>query len=307
METVVIALGGNSILKKREKIDYKNQYKNARNALSHLVSIFRKYNVVLTHGSGPQVGSLLLQSETSKRKVPQMPLDVLDAEIQGQLGYIIEQSLINLVNKYRIKKLPISVLTQVLVDKNDLSFKNPTKFVGPFYSSSQAKRLRNKFVIRKDSDRGYRRVVPSPEPLKIIEYKVIKELVKDHIVIAAGGGGIPVYKKNNILHGVEAVVDKDLASYVLARDIKANYLFILTGVDKVYLNYGKKNQKDLGKIKVKALKKYYKEGHFLAGSMGPKVEAAIKFLEHNGKEVIITKPELLEKAIKGKAGTIITK
>ncbi len=307
METVVVALGGNAILKKKEKIDYKNQYKNAKNALSHLVPIFRKYNVALTHGSGPQVGSLLLQSETSKRKVPQMPLDVLDAEIQGQLGYIIEQSLINLVNKYRIKKPPVSVLTQVLVDKNDPSFKNPTKFVGPFYSSSQAKRLRKRFVIKKDSNRGYRRVVPSPEPLKIIEYKIIKRLVKDNIVIAAGGGGIPVYKKNNILHGVEAVIDKDLASYVLARDIKARYLFILTGVDKVYLNYGKNDQEGLGKIKVKDLKRYYKEGHFPAGSMGPKVEAAIKFLEDGGKKVIITTPRLLEKAIKDKAGTIITK
>lgn len=308
METAVIALGGNAILRKGEKINFKNQYKNAKRALSYLSSIFKRYNIVLTHGSGPQVGSLLLQSEISKKKVPQMPLDVLDAEIQGQLGYVIEQSLINLLNKYRIKKSPISVLTQILVDKKDPSFRNPTKFVGPFYNKKQAEVLIKKGMrIKKDSNRGYRRVVPSPRPLRIMECNVIKRLVKDYIVIAAGGGGIPVYKKNNILYGVEAVIDKDLASYVLARDIKADYFFILTGVDRAYLNYGKKNQKGIGELKVKDLKRYYNKGHFPEGNMGPKIEAAIRFLEDGGRIVIITKPELLEKAIKGKAGTIIIK
>ena len=307
MKTAVVALGGNALTTKKEKGSYNELIKNINKSCSCVANLAKNNKLVVVSGSGPQIGAILLQNELAKNRVPTMPLDVLDAELEGELGYLIQQTLRNILAKKNIRKSVVAILTQVLVNKKDNAFKNPTKFVGPFYSLSQVKKLKKEFVIKKDSNRGYRRVVPSPMPLKIIEGSVIKKLVKDNIVIAAGGGGIPVYKKDNILHGVEAVIDKDLASYVLARDIGADYLFILTGVDKVYLSYGKKNQKGLNKVKLKDLKRYYKEGHFPAGSMGPKIEAAIKFLDHNGKKVVITKPELLEKAIKGKGGTIITK
>ena len=307
MGIAVVALGGNALTTKKEKGSYNELIKNINKSCSCVANLAKNNKLVVVSGSGPQIGAILLQNELAKNRVPTMPLDVLDAELEGELGYLIQQTLRNILAKKNIRKSVVAILTQVLVNKKDNAFKNPTKFVGPFYSLSQVKKLKKEFVIKKDSNRGYRRVVPSPMPLKIIEGSVIKKLVKDNIVIAAGGGGIPVYKKDNILHGVEAVIDKDLASYVLARDIGADYLFILTGVDKVYLSYGKKNQKGLNKVKLKDLKRYYKEGHFPAGSMGPKIEAAIKFLDHNGKKVIITKPELLEKAIKGKAGTSISK
>lgn len=304
---VVIALGGNALTTKRGKGTYKELVKNIDRTNKELAKIITRFKIVIVSGSGPQIGALLLKNELAKNIVPSMPLDVLDAELEGELGYLIGQSLINKLNAKRIKKSVVTILTQVLVDKNDRSFKNPTKFVGPFYSKSQANKLKNKFIIKKDSNRGYRRVVPSPKPIKIIEAKVIKNLVKKNIVIAAGGGGIPVYKENNLLHGIPAVIDKDLVSYIMARDIKAKYMFNLTGVDKVYINFGKKNQKGLTNITLSEIKRYYREGHFPHGSMGPKILAAIKFLEHGGKKVIITKPTLLEKAIKGEKGTIIKK
>ena len=304
---VVVALGGNALTKKRGKGTYEELVKNINKTSRNLSKIIKKYNLIIVSGSGPQVGALLLQNELSKNKVPAMPLDVLDAELEGELGYLIGQSLINELRKNKINKSVVTILTQVLVDKNDRAFKNPTKFIGTFYTEKQARKLSKKFMIKKDSNRGYRRVVPSPNPLKIIEHKAIRNLVRKNVVIAAGGGGIPVYEENKKLQGVEAVVDKDLASFVLARDIKAKQLFNLTGIDKVYLESGKKNQKGLKTVNLKEIKGYYKQGHFPLGSMGPKVLAAIKFLESGGEKVIITKPEMLEKAIKGKAGTVITR
>ena len=305
MGIAVVALGGNALTTKKEKGSYNELIKNINKSCSCVANLAKNNKLVVVSGSGPQIGAILLQNELAKNRVPTMPLDVLDAELEGELGYLIQQTLRNILAKKNIRKSVVAILTQVLVNKKDNAFKNPTKFVGPFYSLSQVKKLKKEFVIKKDSNRGYRRVVPSPMPLKIIEGSVIKKLVKDNIVIAAGGGGIPVYKKDNILHGVEAVIDKDLASYVLARDIGADYLFILTGVDKVYLSYGKKNQKGLNKVKLKDLKRYYKEGHFPAGSMGPKIEACINFLSNKGRKVIITNIKNIEKAINGKAGTII--
>jgi len=304
---IVIALGGNAIIKKGEKQTYSNLINNIRKTCKNLIPAINKNKVAITFGNGPEIGFLALQNELAKKEVPPMPLDILGAESQGLIGYPLEEQLLNELNKNNIERSIITILTQVLVDKNDSSFKNPTKFVGPFYTERQVRKLRKKYVIKKDSNRGFRRVVPSPKPLRIIESKAIKNLIKNNIVIAAGGGGIPVYEKNKLLYGVEAVIDKDLASIVLARDIKAKNLFNLTGVDRVYLNFGKKNQKGLGKVSLKKIKEYYQQGHFPPGSMGPKVLAAIKFLEYGGKKVIITKSSLLEKAIKGKKGTIITK
>src|SRR3989344_5612506 len=282
MKKVVIALGGNAILKKGEESSIARQFENTKNALKPLINVIRNNSIVVSHGNGPQVGQLLLQDSN-------MPLDVLDAETEGQLGYLIQQSIYNLFRENRIKRNVVSILTQVLVDKKD------------------AELLKKKgFIIKEDIGRGYRRVVASPKPLVIIEADIIRDLLSSNIiVIAAGGGGIPVNYQNNKLKGVEAVIDKDLASACLANGIKADPFIMITDVDKVYLNFKKKNQKSLNKVKLNEIKRYYKEGHFPPGSMGPKIEAAINFLGNNGKKVIITNIKNIEKAINGKAGTII--
>lgn len=304
---LVIALGGNAILKKGEKPAIETQFRNTKNALKKLFPIFKNNKVVITHGNGPQAGYLLLQQEIAREKISEMPLDVLDAETEGQTGYIIQQELGNLFRKFKINKGIATVLTQVLVDKNDPAFYNPTKFIGPFYTKSEADRLKNKFTIKEDVGRGWRRVVPSPKPIKVIETKVIDDILDKAVAIAAGGGGIPVIKKGDELEGIEAVIDKDLASQCLANSINADLLIMITDIDKVYLNYKKQGQKALGKVKLEDMKRYYKEGHFPAGSMGPKIEAAINFLENGGKKVIITDIPNIEKAMKEKGGTVIVR
>jgi len=300
MKKVVIALGGNAILKKGEESSIAKQFENTKKALKPLMTIIKNNYVVFTHGNGPQVGQLLLQD-------PNMPLDVLDAETEGQLGYLIQQSIYNLFRENRIKRSVVSILTQVLVDKKDIAFKNPSKFIGPFYNKKEAELLKKKnFIIKEDIGRGYRRVVASPRPLIIIEADIIRDLLSNNIiVIAAGGGGIPVNYENNKLKGVEAVIDKDLASACLANGIKADTFIMITDINRVYLNFKKKNQKGLNKVKLNEIKRYYKEGHFPPGNMGPKIEAAINFLNNKGKKVIITNINNIEKAINGKAGTII--
>ena len=300
MKKVVIALGGNAILKKGEESSIARQFENTKNALKPLIKVIKNNSVVISHGNGPQVGQLLLQD-------PNMPLDVLDAETEGQLGYLIQQSIYNLFRENRIKRNVVSILTQVLVNKKDSAFRNQSKFIGPFYNKKQAELLKKKgFIIKEDIGRGYRRVVASPKPLVIIEADIIRDLLSSNIiVIAAGGGGIPVNYQNNKLKGVEAVIDKDLASACLANGIKADTFIMITDVDKVYLNFKKKNQKALNKVKLNEIKRYYKEGHFPAGSMGPKIEACINFLSNKGRKVIITNIKNIEKAINGKAGTII--
>ena len=302
MKKVVIAIGGNAILKRGEGSSIAKQFKNTQNALKPLINIIKENLIVISHGNGPQVGQLLLQ-------IPNMPLDVLDAETEGQLGYLIQQSLKNLFIENKLNRNVVSILTQVLVDKKDRAFKDPTKFIGPFYNKKQSELLKKKgFIIKADIGRGYRRVVASPRPLMIIESDVIRDLLsKNIVVIAGGGGGIPVCYQKNKLKGIEAVIDKDLASACLANGIKADLFIMITDVDKVYLNFNKKNQKGLSKTKLNEIKRYYKEGHFPAGNMGPKMEAAINFLNNKGKKVIITNISNIEKALNGKAGTIIEK
>ncbi|MDP4039494.1 MAG: carbamate kinase [Candidatus Pacearchaeota archaeon] len=281
MKKIVIALGGNALLKKGQKPNFETQERNVKNVLGKLFILIKNNQVVITHGNGPQAGYLLLKQE--------VPLDLVDAETEGQIGYLIQQNLLNLFLRNNIKRDIVTILTQVLVDSEDGAFKNPSKFIGPFYTKSQADKLRKKFKVEKDSNRGWRRVVASPKPIKIIEDKIVKKLLYGKaVVIAGGGGGIPVVIGKKGFEGVECVVDKDLASEVLASSINADELIIITDVPSVYLNYGKKNQKKLGKVNLKDLKKYFYEGHFSAGSMGPKIEAAIKFLENGGKKVIIT-------------------
>ena len=301
---IVIALGGNAITTSG-KVTYEGLVKNIDRTSKWLAPIIKKHQVTIISGSGPQIGAILLQNELAKNKIKPMPLDVLDAQLEGELGYLISQSLINSLRDH--KKDVATILTQVLVDKKDPAFHNPTKFIGPFYTHPQYQKLKNKYKIKKDADRGYRRVVPSPKPIKILEANTIKKLLKTTTVIAVGGGGIPVIEENGKLKGIEAVIDKDLASACLANSIKADILIVITSVPYAYLNFGTKQQRPLKRISLSEMRDYYMQNHFQAGNMGPKIEAAINFLEKGGKKVIITNSENLKNALNNKSGTIITK
>jgi len=308
MERIVIAVGGNALLRQGDVGTAEEQFKRARETAESIYWIFENYQVALTHGNGPQVGAILLQNEQAKALVPPMPLDVCGAESQGMIGYMLEQSFNNVLKSKKIQKDIVTVLTRVEVSEKDPAFKNPTKPIGPFYTRFQAQELiREKgWIMVEDSGRGWRRVVPSPEPLKIVERDAILSLLeKGFIVISVGGGGIPVIRKDGLLKGVEGVIDKDLGAATLARDINAKRLIILTAVDRVYLNYGKENQKGIDQARLNEIEEYYKQGHFKPGSMGPKIQAAMKFLKEGGRDVLITSPEALKDAMDGKNGTWI--
>ncbi len=292
----VVAFGGNALLRGNEIGTIKQQEKNTINTAVNLLHLLRnEYNLIITHGNGPQVGNILLRNEAGYNtyKIPKMPLDICVADSQGGIGYMIERQMINLLRVNKLRRRVATVVTQVLVDINDNAFKEPTKPIGPYYLKEEADLLAksNNFIFKEDArKRGWRRVVPSPQPLDIINKKLIKELSKKGIiVIASGGGGIPVYyDEKKELQGIEAVIDKDLASSLLATEIQADEFFILTDVPKVYLNFNKPDQKPLDRINVSEAKKYYEAGEFGEGSMGPKILAAIKFIENGGRETIIT-------------------
>lgn len=310
-KTVVVALGGNAITREYEEGNIAQQFQNTRQSLLSVIELIKRgYNVVITHGNGPQVGNALIRVEETRHSVPPLPLGVIVADLEGGMGYMIEQCLQNKMNERKMNFPVVTVLTQVLVDQNDPSIHNPTKFVGPFYKEEQINELEKQrgWTIKEDPGRGFRRVVPSPIPKEIIEKDIIKLLVsQDIIVIAAGGGGIPVYREETgWLEGVDGVIDKDLASAVLAKNIEAKDLLILTSVDKVSLNFGKENQQDLDSLTAEDAKKYLNEGHFPKGSMGPKIKAAINFLENGGEKVIITSIEKAVDSLDGKSGTVIT-
>ena len=309
-KTAVIALGGNAITRSDQEDTIANQFANTRKSLDGIIELIRKgYNLVVTHGNGPQVGNELLRNELSRGKAPALPLGVLVANTEGGMGYMIEQSLQNRLKKEGVKRPVVTIITQMIVDENDPAIKNPSKFIGQFYTEEEAKIFKDTrgWILKKDSNRGWRRVVPSPKPLQAVESEMIKKLVEGGaIVIAGGGGGIPVYiDENDNLEGIDAVIDKDFASAVIAREIGAEILAILTSVEKVAINFGKENQQNLGTIKLKDLIAYNNEGHFPAGSMGPKIDSAIKFLENGGKLVTITSLENAAAAIDGNAGTRI--
>lgn len=301
---IVVAIGGNALLEKNERPSFSGQLSKANKLSKQLAAISKNNRLVVTHGNGPQVGNALIGTEKNGKKY-QLPLYACVAETQAEIGYMLEQSLQNELIRRKLRKKTIAMLTRTVVNRNDISFNNPVKPIGPFYSGSQAKVFRKKFVLKKDPRGGYRRVVASPTPIKIIESKIIGKLAtKDSIVIALGGGGIPVYEKNGF-YGIDAVIDKDLASACLATAIRADVLLILTDVDNVYLNYKKSGQEKIGTIKTEQLKKYM--SHFSEGSMQPKIQACINFLENGGKKAIITSPKLAERALFGKAGTIISR
>jgi carbamate kinase len=311
-KTAVLALGGNAIIKAGEKGTITQQFANTRDSLGGIVELIRQgYKLAITHGNGPQVGNLLRQQEAGEKEgIAPLPLGVLNAATEGTMGYMIEQSLQNRLLLNGIPKQVITIISQVVVDKNDPSMLNPTKFIGStYYSAEQAEELRKTlgWTLKEDAGKGYRRVVPSPLPQQIIPAETIKELVqRGEIVIAAGGGGIPIYiEDNGTYEGVDAVIDKDFASALLALNIDADLFVILTGVDKVSVDYGKESQRDLDLLTVDDAKRYYGEGQFPAGSMGPKIKAAIDFLERGGKEVLITSIEKIVDAFAGKTGTRI--
>ncbi|MFA7056670.1 MAG: carbamate kinase [Candidatus Cloacimonadales bacterium] len=309
----VLALGGNAIIQAGQKGTIAEQFKNTRDSLGGVVELIKQgYQLAISHGNGPQVGNMLIQHNAGMEKgVAPLPLGVLVAATEGTMGYMIEQSLQNKLIKEGITNKVVTINTQVVVSKDDPSMQNPTKPVGPFYTEAVAKALEAElgWNIIEDAGRGFRQVVASPMPIDIIPASTIKQLVDDNqIVIACGGGGIPVVREaDGTLEGVDAVIDKDFASALLAEKIGAEFLVILTGVDKVAINYGKPNQIALDELTADQAQKYYDEGQFPKGSMGPKILAAIGFIKNGGSKVIITSIERIADAFAGKTGTVITK
>ena len=312
-KVTVIALGGNAILQPGQRGTFAEQMKNVETTCQQLAQMVEsgKYKIIITHGNGPQVGNILLQNETAKDVAAPMPLYVCGAESQGLIGYMMQQTLHNLLVDKGKGGIPIAtVVTQVVVDKNDQAFQNPTKPVGPFYSEEEAKKLESEkgYHIKEDAGRGWRRVVPSPDPIEIFEKEAVRQLVDARsIVIASGGGGIPVLKEGEKLVGVDAVIDKDLAGERLAVDVEAKIFLVLTDVDQVKLNYKTPQEKGLSHITLEEAKTYLAEGHFAKGSMEPKVRAAIRFIEAGGERAVITSLDKAVAALDGKAGTTITK
>ncbi|MHA1196710.1 MAG: carbamate kinase [Promethearchaeota archaeon] len=297
MSTIIIALGGNALIKPGEKGTPEEMINNLRAPIRQIAELSKGYSIIITHGNGPQVGALLLQQEATS-EVTKMPLQILVAETQGQIGFLIESTLDEELMRLGLdmEKYFLTVLTYVEVDPNDRAFKHPTKPIGPAF-----KRKKPRYV---KTVKGWRRVVPSPRPKRIIQWREIKKLMQENfIVIACGGGGIPVIKEGTRFHGVEAVIDKDLASAKLGEQINADILLIATDVEKVALNYGRVDYKYLDKMSIKEAKTYMRQGHFPPGSMGPKVQAAINFLETGGKRAIITSIEKIKDALEGKTGT----
>ena len=308
--TVVVALGGNAITREFEEGNIYQQFANTRRSLVGVVEMVEEgHEVIITHGNGPQVGNALIRVEETRHVLPPIPLGVLVADTEGGMGYMIEQSLQNMLHRRGIQRSVVTLLTQVVVDKSDPSILNPTKFVGPFYQEEAVEEIEKKrgWVLKRDADRGWRRVVPSPMPLQIVERTMIRRLIEqDVIVIACGGGGIPVYvEEDGTYEGIDGVIDKDRAAAVLARDVGAQELHILTAVEKVALKFGTSRQRDLDRLTLTEAKHYLTEGEFPPGSMGPKIETAIQFLENGGEEVLITSVEKGSEARRGLTGTKI--
>ena len=303
---ILIAFGGNALIQKGQKGTHKEQFVNLKLPMQQVARLSQKYKFIITHGNGPQVGNLLLQQESCD-EVPKMPLEIIGAMTQGQIGYMLESSLDDALMEIGVngEQNFVTLITYVVVDENDPGFQNPTKPIGPFYTEEQAKGLTYKLS---KTDKGLRRVVASPKPLAIVERREIKKLIElDFIVICCGGGGIPVIRKNRKFRGVEAVIDKDLASSILAREIEADIFVIASDVEGAGINWGKSDQKMLRKVPLAEMEKYVQEGQFPAGSMGPKVEAMMQFFKATGNRGVICQLKDIEKAIAGEAGTEIVK
>jgi carbamate kinase len=312
---VIVAIGGNSLVRDNGRDTIQDQYEAVCETAVNIADMVEEgFDVVVTHGNGPQVGFGLRRSEIANEiaGMPEIPLVNCGADTQGGIGYQIQQALTNEFAERGINKKVATVITQVEVSKDDPNFKNPTKPVGSFFTLEQSEEMKKEhpdWIFIEDSGRGYRRVVPSPKPIDIVEKEAIKTLINSgFVVIAVGGGGIPVVKSdNNTYQGIDAVIDKDFATSLLAEQVNAETLIITTGVSRVCINFGKPNQLALEKITIEETKQYVLENHFPPGSMLPKIEASLSFLENNGTRVIITNPESLKDAINENAGTHIIK
>ncbi len=305
---VLIAMGGHAFIGDRERGTEQDHKRNAATISKQLMTLVeRNYNIVVTHGNGPQVGSLLLQNELSRTEVEPMPLDVLVAETQGSLGYLLQQSLQNELRSRAALRHVVAVICEVLVDRQDPAFSQPTKPIGRFLAQKEAEELRDRlgWQIVEDAGRGWRRVVPSPRPVKVVQCETIREAAQaGHIVIACGGGGIPITSgEEGAYEGIEAVIDKDLTSAVLANQIGAQLLIILTAVPNVSVRYKKPDEKKLNAVTLREIRQFMMAGEFPPGSMGPKIEAVVNFLEGGGQRALITNPQSLQDALEGRAGT----
>ena len=309
-KVAVIAIGGNSLIKDKAHQSVQDQYDAADETSKHIAKMIKQgWNVAIAHGNGPQVGFILRRSELAAHELHEVPLDVCGADSQGAIGYALQQTLYNHFQEMGIDKEVATVVTQVEVGADDPAFRNPTKPIGSFMDEAQAMSRRDNdgWDVVEDAGRGWRRVVASPLPKRIVEEMAVKHLINAGVsVITVGGGGIPVVAENGKLHGVAAVIDKDFASALLANQIDAELFVISTAVEKVALNFGKENEEWLDEITLEEAKGYLAEGiHFAKGSMAPKIQAAIKFLERGGKHVIITDPQNIERALNGETGTHI--
>ena len=306
----LVAFGGNAMLPDSQKGLQSDQMRNAQKAAELMVHIVSKgYELIIVHGNGPQVGNLLIQMEEAADKIPPYSLDVCDAMTEGSMGFMLERALVNELRRRSVDKEVASLVSQVVVDKDDPAFAKPTKPVGPFYSKLRGEQLAREkgWAMVEDAGRGYRKVVPSPKPIDVVPKGVIRDLVEaGRIVIAAGGGGIPVIiNGNGLFEGVEAVIDKDYAASLLAREVKVDLFIILTAIERVFIDYGKPDQREAPVLTVDEARRYLAEGQFPPGSMGPKIRAAIEYIEAGGREVLITKDSHLKAALINRSGTRI--
>ena len=306
----VVAFGGNALLRPEDRGTQEEQIARAKQAARWLGDIVRQgYKLIVVHGNGPQVGNILVQAEEASTKIPPQSLDVCVAQTEGSMGFMLQQAIRNRLESIGVPGEVTTVLTEVEVDPNDPAFKRPTKPIGPFFTRYRAEALERDlgWTMREDSGRGWRHVVPSPRPLHILNIKTISRMVETaSVIIAAGGGGIPVVRgRDGQWRGIEAVIDKDFASALLANDLKADLFIVLTGVAKVAVDFGKPTQRDLARMTVAEAEKHLADGQFPAGSMGPKIEASIQFVRGSGKQVLITDVEHLREAVDGREGTLV--
>lgn len=307
---VLVALGGNALIRPGDTPNIDTQEANAARTVDQLMDLVRRdFNLVVTHGNGPQVGNLLLRNEASKDLLPRMPLDVLVAETEGSMGYILQQAFLNRLRVEETSRYVVTMITQVIVDPNDPAFAKPSKPIGMHFPEEEARRMEKEFgwQMVSEGERGWRRLVPSPRPLKIVQRHMVRHsAMEGNIVIAGGGGGIPIkVRPDGGYEGVEAVIDKDLTSSMLASEIRADTLVILMPEPRVYTHFGTEKQKALGRITLSEITDHLAEGHFPPGSIGPKVNAAIAFVQRGGREAIITSPDCLPAALEGDEGTTV--
>jgi carbamate kinase len=309
-KVALIAFGGNALLPDNQRGLQAEQMRNAQKAAELMVPIICKgYELIVVHGNGPQVGNLLIQMEEAVTKIPPYTLDVCDAMTEGSMGFMLERAITNELRRRSIDKEVASLVTQVVVDRDDPAFTKPTKPVGPFYSRYRAQMLarEKKWTMVEDAGRGYRKVVPSPKPIDVVPKGVIRDLVHaGRVVIAAGGGGIPIIiNSRGLFEGVEAVIDKDYAASLLAREVGVDLFIILTAIERVYIDFGKPGQREAPVLTVEEAKKHLADGQFPPGSMGPKIRAAVEYIEAGGLEVLITKDAHLKAALLNRSGTRI--